>query len=364
MQALRMANHLDRGRFRISIAVMRRGGAYESTLRSDIPVHCVGGGVFQTGRGLRKLLRMVRPNVVCSFLDVPNLLALLAARSIRDRPRVVTCVQAPPTIVHRGARMSGRSFVLRGIKVLYPYSDRVIAISRGVGRDLINIVPEVRDRIEIVYNAGLDGLVDAGAREELGPHEGRPSAPLIVACGRLTEQKGFLGLLDAFVLVRRTVPAHLWIIGEGEQRALLHDKIRRLGLGDCIRLLGFQPNPYKFMAVADVFVLSSVFEGFGNVVVEAMACGAAVVATDCDHGPREIIRDGENGLLVRPGDVGALARAIVRILQDPALRAGVVAKGRERAQDFSAPVIAREYERVFEALLRQRGSRFGSEIFA
>jgi glycosyltransferase involved in cell wall biosynthesis len=114
-----------------------------------------------------------------------------------------------------------------------------------------------------------------------------------------------------------------------------------------VRLLGFQQNPFKYMAAADLFVLSSRFEGFGNVIVEAMACGVPVVATDCPFGPGEIIKDGRNGMLVAPDSTSALAEGILRVLMDKELKKRLAISGATRALDFDAKVIARAYEELF-----------------
>jgi glycosyltransferase involved in cell wall biosynthesis len=164
-----------------------------------------------------------------------------------------------------------------------------------------------------------------------------------VGCGRLTPQKGFADLIDAFTRVRAVLPASLWIVGEGEERGRLERQIRRLGLTDSVRLLGFRRNPYQYLAAADVFALSSRYEGFGNVVVEAMACNTPVVATDCPYGPAEIISDGLNGVLTPPADAEALSQAIIRVLKDPSLQRRLAERGRIRSQDFTAPKIADVY---------------------
>jgi glycosyltransferase involved in cell wall biosynthesis len=178
-----------------------------------------------------------------------------------------------------------------------------------------------------------------------------PAGPLLVACGRLAEQKGFPYLIDAMSLVRKEIPAAtLWILGEGPDRRALQEQIDNSSLGNAVRLLGFRDNPYSFMAAADLFVLSSIFEGFGNVIVEAMASGTAVVSTDCPYGPSEIITDGINGLLVPPRDHQALAEAILRVLRSNDLRARLEHAGRQRSKDFSALAIADDYARVFDSL--------------
>jgi glycosyltransferase involved in cell wall biosynthesis len=229
---------------------------------------------------------------------------------------------------------------------MYPSADQVVAISKGVAADIASLVPRTRGRVTVIHNAGVEPDVREMARESLSSNE-RPDGPLVVACGRLKPLKGFAHLIDALAEVRKSVPAHLWIIGEGTQRAYLENKIARLGLRHCVRLLGFQRNPYRYMAAADLFALSSHFEGFGNVIVEAMACGTPVVATDCPYGPREIIEDGENGLLVEPASAASLARGILRVLCDEGLKHRLASKGLERARDFEAQSIADEYGGLF-----------------
>src|SRR5204863_9150412 len=127
-------------------------------------------------------------------------------------------------------------------------------------------------------------------------HERQWSHPAIVAAGRLADAKNYPLLIDALAEVRRTVPARLFILGEGERETALREQIDRLGLEDAVILCGFQRNPWKYIAHAEVFALSSRYEGFGNVLIEALACGVPVVAT-ASPGTREIISVGNDGLL-------------------------------------------------------------------
>jgi glycosyltransferase involved in cell wall biosynthesis len=142
-------------------------------------------------------------------------------------------------------------------------------------------------------------------------------SPVILAAGRLTRQKDFPTLIQAFALVRPNFAARLIILGEGRDRTILQDLIVRLSLQDWIDLPGFVTNPYAYMKQADLFVLSSRWEGSPNVLTEAMALGLPVVATDCQSGPREILQEGRLGPLVPVGDSKALSQAMLRVLQDP-----------------------------------------------
>jgi glycosyltransferase involved in cell wall biosynthesis len=352
MQALRVANHLDRSRFDVQIAVLRGGGSFESALADDVSLHILSdGNLISKARSLRALMRREKPDIVCSLLEVPNLLAAWAARGVRPRPHLVACVQAPPSITWRGGglRPLFRAIVSR----YYRRAERIIAISHGVAQDIFALAPGAETHTTTVYNAGVDERLHKLAAMPIDSSEKRPQGPLLVACGRLTEQKGFPYLLDAFAMIRREVPdAVLWILGEGPDREALEQQIENLSLGDSVRLLGFRDNPYSYMASADLFVLSSVFEGFGNVVAEALACGTAVVSTDCPYGPSEIITDGVSGLLVPPRDPQALAAAIVRVLREPGLRSTLAKRGQQRSRDFSAETIAAQYAEVFNDVLR------------
>jgi glycosyltransferase involved in cell wall biosynthesis len=159
--------------------------------------------------------------------------------------------------------------------------------------------------------------------------------------GRLHAQKDYPTLLRALRLVRGTIPARLLILGEGPARPEIEALRAGLGLDGAVSMPGFHPDPYPFLAHADLFVLSSLWEGFGNVIVEALACGAPVVSTDCRSGPREILRDGQFGDLVPPGDPEALAAAILATLSRPRDRAALIA----RSADFSIDKAARAYLR-------------------
>ncbi len=363
---LRVANHLDRERFRVSLAVVKPEGEFEGALAGDVRKFYLnaarkGSTTLRALRSvgpLRRLVRSERPDLVFSVIDLANLLNVYAARGVEPRPLVVLGVQTPPSIAYDSPHPVAK-LILRLMPRMYPSADQVVAISKGVAADLASLMPLTRGRVTVIHNAGVEPDVREMARESLSSDE-LPDGPLIVACGRLKPLKGFAHLIDALAEVRKSVPAHLWIVGEGEQRAALENKIARLGLRGCVRLLGFQRNPYRYMAAADLFVLSSHFEGFGNVIVEAMACGTPVVATDCPYGPREIIEDGENGLLVKPASAASLARGMLRVLRDEELKHRLASKGLERARDFEAQSIADEYGELFLRIANETAEARGA----
>ena len=360
MALLRILNNLDRNKFKLSLALACSGGSYETALAPDVEVHVLKTDnlssatlrVIRSVVPLRRVIQAEQPDIVCSTMDIANVTALLACYVLPNCPKVVITIQNTLSSVLGHSRHILYRLLQLLIPRLYPKADRIIAVSQGVAKDLEAIVPSVSHLINVIHNPCVDNREIQKANEPLSI-ELPVNSPLILACGRLTEQKGFLYLLEALVQVRQIIPAHLWIIGEGKQRQQLERKIQQLGLTECARLLGFQSNPYKYMLKADVFVLSSLFEGFPLVLMEAMACGAPVVATDCPSGPREIIEDGVNGILVPPANVSVLSEAIVRVLKDPELKQRLSEQGKNRAQDFRAESIADAYGNLFLDVLGQ-----------
>jgi len=173
---------------------------------------------------------------------------------------------------------------------------------------------------------------------------------VIVAAGRLAEAKNYPLLIDALALLRGVVPATLFILGQGDEERAIRTRVASRGLDGAVVLCGFQKNPWKVIARADVFALTSHYEGFGNVLVEAMACGVPVVATG-SAGTRDIVRDGVDGLLVNEHEPAAVAAALERVLADDVLRRRLAAAAEIGAERFALPAIAAEYGRVFGSLV-------------
>lgn len=352
--AVRVINALERDSFSSSVAVARGGGEYECRLHSaqvhrltDVPE---GGSstlsLWRAGLPLRRLIERERPDVVCSVMGHANALTLWALREVQP-PRVVLCVQNNPRRAYAGWSPL-HAWVRRAMRRQYVRADAVIALSSGVAQVLEQMAPDIAGRIEVIGNAAVDDAV-LSARGAPCPRP-RPGGRLLVACGRLHEQKGYPVLLAALAQLQEHEPVHLWIVGQGPERARLERLARKLGLRERVWFAGFQPNPYPFMAAADAFVLSSLYEGFGNVLVEAMACGVPVVSSDCPYGPAEIIEHEINGLLTPVGDAPALAAALRRLLDDRALSDRLRAAGQRRALAFSDQVVAARYGAVFERL--------------
>jgi glycosyltransferase involved in cell wall biosynthesis len=288
---------------------------------------------------LASYLRRERPRAVIACGNYANLAALAARRLAGIDLPVVLSEHNPISLTCRNPRRR-RLFLPALVKTFYPRGDAIVAVSEGVADDLAAFVPLPRARIDAIHNPVLTPELAARADAALDDPWLRPGEPpVVLAVGRLAVQKDFATLLRAFARVRAVRPARLLILGEGDRRAELERVAGELGVAADVRLPGFVENPLAYMRRAAVFALSSIYEGFGNVVVEALACGCPVVSTDCPGGPAEILGHGRFGRLVRVGDAAALGDALLAAVAAPRDPEALAA----RARDFSAGAIAERY---------------------
>jgi glycosyltransferase involved in cell wall biosynthesis len=301
-------------------------------------------------RALKEAVELGRPDVMMSLGDGANLVALLCKFTGAAPVPVVVNAQVAPLRNYRGIE---RLLYLGLMKVLYPRADAIVAISSGIGSELSERFRVPAGRVRVIPNPiDLDEILRK-SRDTADLES--PGSPMVLTVGRLASQKNHELLLRAFREVRRELGANLVILGEGPLRPRLEELARRLEVHDSVSLLGWRDNPFSFMRSAEVMVLPSEYEGFGNVLVEAMACGCPVVATDCPYGPSEILGGGRYGVLVERGNERALALAIRSLLTDRERAAALGRAGLERARDFALERIGARYESVLEACVASRG---------
>ena len=278
---------------------------------------------------LARYLRSAAPSALLSHLDVANVAALLGREISRSRTKVVVCTHTPVTAqVEHAGRLQDR-WVARGLRWLYPRADGVVAVSEGVAADLAAVARLPRSRVRVIHNPIVSQEMLANARKHVDhPWLADGNTPVLVAAGRLNAQKDYPTLLRGFRRARTERVLRLLILGEGEERTRLEQLARELELADDVQFRGVVGNPYPFIARASLLVLSSALEGFGNVLVEALACGTPVVSTDCPSGPAEILGGGRYGRLVPVGDANALGQAMLATLDDPPERNLLRARGR------------------------------------
>jgi glycosyltransferase involved in cell wall biosynthesis len=202
------------------------------------------------------------------------------------------------------------------IKLLYPLADEVIAVSHGVAKELDALIPYRKKATHVIYNAVVTPEIYHLAQAEVEhPWFQDKNLPIVVGAGRFVRQKDFSTLLNAFADLSATIKARLVLLGSGREQDELQSLVSRLGLEDQVWISGFVKNPYAYLSRADVFVLSSQWEGLPTIIIEAIALGIPVVSTDCPSGPSEILQQGKYGRLVPVGDVRAMSQAIADTLQ-------------------------------------------------
>ena len=311
----------------VHLAVLLGGGP----LRGEVPNTAVLHELIDADKGTKglglvwraypklvSLLRAIEPQAVLSTMTGTNLLTVLACMRARIGSRLVLR-EASSLVNARSA------FKRQAMRRLYRRADKVIAVSNGVAEDLRGLgIPD--DRIRVIHNpVDRERLRHLAAAGPLLPDaEGKP---YVIALGRLTEAKDYPTLLCAYAAGALRHDHRLVIVGGGEERAKLENVARELGIADRVLLAGALDNPFHVLADAALLVLSSRWEGYPNVLLEALALNVPVVATDCRHGPRELLDGGRRGRLVPVGDSIALARAMDEEIADPLCSCGDVVAG-------------------------------------
>jgi len=302
----------------VDLVLVNAKGEYLDQLPSEIRV--IDLKAKRTLFSLPKLVYYIvreRPIILFSALTHANIIALWAKQLACVPVRVIISQHGMLSSLSRNNSCWWYNYLLRSIKTFYPLADKIIAVSHGVADDLIKLGISPR-QIEVIYNPIVDRTLFEKAEEAVNHPWFKPGEPpVILSVGRLVKEKDYPTLIRAFALLQPSkVPVRFMILGEGEERPYLEMLAQEFGVDKYIIMPGFVKNPYKYMKRSKVVVLSSCQEGFGNVLVEAMALGINVVSTNCP-GPRKILLNGRYGKLVPIGDPIALSNAILETLKNP-----------------------------------------------
>jgi glycosyltransferase involved in cell wall biosynthesis len=289
---------------------------------------------------LVRYLKVRRSDVVLAIMWPLTVIAVLAHKLSRSQGRLLICDQNTLSIQYGDRNWFHNIFLGGTIHFFYPLADVRIAVSMGVADDLAQVGKLNRSSFTVIYNpiAESQSLLQ---NINFDPWSKLPGKR-IISVGSFKPQKDHATLIRSFSLLVTHQSATLVILGEGKLRPDLEQLINELGLSEHVVLPGFMNDPYPWYSGADLFVLSSRWEGFGNVVVEALQCGIPVVSTDCPSGPNEILEDGRYGRLVPVGDKVALATAMRDALTEEPNRELLKA----RASEFSVERIGRHYLEV------------------
>jgi len=334
-----LVRSIDRARFDVRLILAEKTGAYVDLVPDEVPVIDLRSS--RVRYALPRLVREVnrfRPDVILSTIGYMNL-ALLATRpALRGSPRIIVREANVPLREVSALPPRTRQIFTLAYRVLYPRADLIIAQCDDMKADLVEFLKCPEGKIRRIYNP-VDVQAVRSASTASDPFDD-PTRTNIVGVGSFLDRKGFDLLIEAFAEVNSRRPdTHMTILGDGPLRRRLEEQARHLGLEDQVSFPGFADNPHPYLRCADMYVLSSRWEGLPNTMLEALACGTKVVAADCRSGPREILQGNTYGELVPVGDPRALAAGMLRYLDEPN-RSG------DRAEDFDVSRIVREYEEV------------------
>lgn len=329
-QVIGILKNLDRTQFEPHLYLLNRTGDFLSDVPDDVSITAFSdasspSGWYFPGRIMRQQiahltqhLQTLRPDVV---YDRAFLLPLVTAPATKRTgiPRVTTIVSDPARALQFSVKRF-RHFKRSILKRSCQQATRVIAVSEGVRQAAIEYYALPEHVVETIPNGYAFEEIIQLADEPNPQAASEPNAFHIVSVGRLQHEKDFETLIEATAKVVGTQiekTIRVSIVGAGPSQAALEQLIVSHDLKSVMQCVGFQSNPYSWMKSADLFCLTSKYEGLPNVLIEAMACGVPVISTDCPHGPNEILCGGELGEIVTVGDIAALAQAIAGVISNP-----------------------------------------------
>lgn len=326
---------------------------------------------FLRARAIAEKIESLNPEIVFSHFNRVNVNVLFAKRYLKFiKPKFIAVEHTSPAaefsyslsemfkrIYHYpdNGMLINLLYILSNkllkqfIKRYYPIADLIISVSEGIKAELENSFHVDGEKIKVVHNP-VDKNEIENLSEEVTGISLEKGVINIVTAGRLERQKDHKTLIEAFSIFAKEYNSHLFIIGEGSYKKFLRELIEKKQLNEKVTLTGYLDNPYPLIKTADIFVLSSIYEGFGLVLVESMFLGTPVISTDCKSGPGEIVQNGENGMLVTVGKPAEIYQALKQIAENSELSKTIVENAKKRADDFSAEKITSDYEEILKLL--------------
>jgi len=309
----------DRTKYKIDLALMQRRGAFINDIPGDITVFDLNARtpLFMVP-ALRKLIRKQSYDVCYSTSGGTNVPLILATGFLTKKPTVVISERTALFAPGKNALKQQFHYILKYL--CYGRADFVATVSKALKEQLAGKLKLTEAQLKVVDNPIVNDSIGQLQTERLPEDVPDGERPMVLAVGRLIPLKDHELLLRAFALVLESVPeARLYILGTGPLENRLRILADELGIDQDVKFIGFDKNPFRYMARCSLFVSSSRHEGMPGVIVQALACGAPVVSTDCPTGPSELIEHGENGYLVPVGDTSALADKMIHVLTDTAI---------------------------------------------
>lgn len=314
-----LANNFARRAYPTQLVIAKPELTYAQELSPEVQlINLNTHRMVRTIIPLARYLRTEHPTALLSTLVEANMTVILARLVARTPTRIVVREASTPSQQllrnpHWKKRLTGKL-----LRLAYSQADAIVAISSGVYRDLVEGMRTPQQKVHRIANPVPLQTIHQKMQEPVDHPWFTPNQPpVILSVGRLDPAKDYAMLLRAFALALQAIKARLLILGEGPEREHLQKLIAELSLTEFVQMPGFEPNPFRYMHRARLYVLSSRYEGFPNVLVQALACGCPVVSTDCESGPRDILDGGRYGILVPVGNVQKMAEALIEALNCP-----------------------------------------------
>lgn len=357
--SLNLLTNINKERFKICLVTSKKLYQYFNHLHLEkfLPVEDLSLDVWFNSlkrfmldiRTVASLLKTEKPDLAFGMMHYPSALLVFAKKLFNINSKVIVSPRGPSMEYLRYFEKDYfRRTILKGIFSFFcKYANGLIVASDGMKEECIRHLHAPARKIKVVPNSVDTNDIRIKAEEDININIPQ-DAFIISTSGRIEREKNLPFLLEAFCEIRKKESVKLLVLGDGSERQNLERFSEGLGIAEHVIFAGYQKNPYKFIQRSDMFVHTCLFEGFGNAIIEAMACRVPVVALDCPYGPASIITNGEDGLLVKMNDKDALIMAITKLLNDKILRDKIAHNGYIRAEAFSINNMVMGYEGFFE----------------
>lgn len=329
----------------VDIFLTKKEGVFLNQIPNNVRIFEGKGRASNSILEFIKYLRNEKPSAVISAREYLNIINIICCMITLNRTKAVVSLhtnQSTEDKYNKNINKSGYKniYFIALAKILYKIPSKIIAVSEGVADDFAYRMGINRNNIKVIYNPVYKALSsESEYNDPVYKKFIEKSDRYIIGVGRLTHQKDFFTLIKSFSIVKAKHNVSLLILGEGPLRSELQDLIHKLGLSQSILLLGYVSNPLYYIKRASLLVVSSQYEGFGNVLVEALGVGTPVVSTDCPSGPSEILEQGKYGKLVPVGDAVEMSNAIIETLMHEHDSSSLI----KRAKDFEVSTIGNQY---------------------
>lgn len=341
---------------KVTLLLHTDDGIYQSDLNQNIHIQNLGKNLppffkpktFFCLFGLLKFIKSEQPDIIFTTGTQHSVILLFLSRLFRFSSKIIIRETNTISVQSQKSKNLIDRFGLWAARLFYPAADKIIAPSHGVAEDLKKHIPNISNKIKVILNPINFQNIRQKSQHPLPAHLEK-NTPYILAVGRLVPQKGHQDLIQAWAPIYKEQGVELIILGEGPERKKLIRLSSDLGVLDGLHLPGFDENPFNYMKNCKVFILSSYYEGLPNTLLQALACGCPVIATNCPSGPNEILQQGELGELVPVGDIKGMQNAIQHQLHSPANDA---ARNRKVIQAlYDKDKISEQYLAIFTSVL-------------